>query len=581
MNCFTKLNNSILNDVFPYGCSFKTKRYFCMAGLSLMVSLFGAGCASTSVFKSYPDKVNSVIGKLKNGQELDPSLFKKEVDSKDKTLYLMERGRVKQLLGDTELSQKDYGLAVDAIKEDDEKAKISASDAVGQAASIILNDNAIPYDAAGYERVLLRYLQALNYLSSGDLDGARVEIANADAEQKEAEERYVKEIEKAEAKAAEEREKKANSSPVQPNEAVSGSFNNNDAPAGEKPAAKAKSPFGGLGGALASMKKTPEASLPISNGNQQSNQASFSQIYDLVKSSLGEQYAGLDEMVGQVKNSFQNGAAFYLSGLIYEALGNYNNAYISYKKALELAPGNRTLQTDVARIALIDSRPDDLADFKTRFGLGDETVKATIPAEGHGAVVVLYEGGYVIQKKEVKIPIPLFGVENSPQGGKNVNLRGASFIAFPIYDTKVDPLPGLSVKAGDLTTETMSLCSVNSLAVKNLKERIPVMLTRQVIRFTLKSAAVKAAHDNGGALAGLAASAAVGATEKADLRSWLTLPQEFHVCRLVLPAGEQDLTISSGNGTEHEAKVQVESGKTSIIRVADAAAGLSVKSSLF
>ncbi|TPW18456.1 MAG: hypothetical protein FD130_234, partial [Halothiobacillaceae bacterium] len=59
--------------------------------------------------------------------------------------------------------------------------------------------------------------------------------------------------------------------------------------------------------------------------------------------------AGLSQLAGKVKYSFQNAYTFYVSGLIYEAQGEANDAYIDYKKALEIYPDNPYLLAAVTR----------------------------------------------------------------------------------------------------------------------------------------------------------------------------------------------------------------------------------------
>ena len=542
--------------------------------LALVVALGASGCASTSVFKSYPSQVNPVITSVKQKEPLKSPVFVKETQSKDKTLYLMERGRVQQLYGNTSASKTDFDAAIAAIRENDEKAKVSVSDAAAQAAAVLLNDNAIPYNAAGCERVMLRYLQAMNYLASGDLDGARVESANADAEQKDAAQKHAKEIEKAEKKAAAERDKKQTKD-IPPTVSVA------DAPKSET---VPKSKFGSFGGGLASLKQMAGDTKPAVPPPQQDADIGlpdFVKTYEFIKTSLGDQYAGLDEVVGKVKNSFQNGAAYFLSGVIYEALKDNNNAYISYRQALELNPENKTLQKDVARIAMLDGRSEDISELKTRFGFAEEEIKKTVAPEGFGYVVVMYEDNFVAQKQEIKIPIPILGSEAVRKGPKSLDLQGADFIAFPIYNIAPVPVLPLVVKIGDSVGETMPLCSVNALAVKDLKEKALIMATRQVIRFVAKAVAIKIAHDKGGDLGGLAASMAAGATENADLRSWLTLPQDIQVSRLTLPAGENVLSLTAGSCPPCSSKIKVVSGKTTLVRVVGTGVALTVTTSVF
>ena len=56
----------------------------------------------------------------------------------------------------------------------------------------MLNDNAIPYRGPGFERIMLHQYQALNYLFSGDYQGALVEVRRSNELQSSEQERYQK-----------------------------------------------------------------------------------------------------------------------------------------------------------------------------------------------------------------------------------------------------------------------------------------------------------------------------------------------------------------------------------------------------
>ena len=62
-------------------------------------------------------------------------------------------------------------------------------------------------------------------------------------------------------------------------------------------------------------------------------------------------YPSMVSAIGKVKNGFQNAFTFYLSGILYEASGELNDAYIDFKRAIEIYPENHYLQQDVLRLA--------------------------------------------------------------------------------------------------------------------------------------------------------------------------------------------------------------------------------------
>lgn len=264
-------------------------------------------------------------------------------------------------------------------------------------------------------------------------------------------------------------------------------------------------------------------------------------------------FSGMDLIAGTVKNSFQNGYTFYTAAVIREALGEYNDALVDYKKALEMQPDNVQIQNDVLRV-------------NRRFG-GDAPVAtptAAKTANGNGkvkkervdmgTVVVLFEQGFVPAKSAIGLPIP--------------TTNGGIFsVQFPVY-TGADytpPVP-LTVRLPDGTTaQTSVLVNTGALAVKALKEQIPAMLVRQTLRAAAKYQMQKEAADRGGVFGQLAANLYNLASEQADLRSWLTLPSNAQAVRVRVPAGSQSIELVSGMGSL-PVPVEVRDGKTTIIR---------------
>ncbi|MEI8079289.1 MAG: hypothetical protein WCH61_06645, partial [bacterium] len=389
---------------------------------SVAVALLAAGCLS-----SHPERMRPLLQQLEQapppplmapaaGMSAAPapapsSPLDDQVTGKNRLLYLLERGRLAQIRGDTDPSLRDYAAAIQVLKEQDAQPTVRLTDVAQQGSAVLVNDNLLPYRADGYERVLLHQFQAENYLARNDLEGAGVEVRLANAEQLKALKKHQSEV--ADARAAGQR---------QPTQA------------------------GGM--------------------------AKAEQVY-----------AGLDEVAGQVKNSFQNAYTFYFSGLIYEMLGAPNDAYIDYKKALEIYPANRQLQQDVVRLAASLEMTDDLADLRQRFPGVPPPARPAPGAAPTGTVVVLYEEGWVPPKEEIKIPLPV----PSLNGG----FAGLSAVAFPYYSAKgmVMPTPlRVGVDGTGIGGSTEPISNVRAMAVKALKERLPVIITRQVIRTAAKAA---------------------------------------------------------------------------------------------
>lgn len=443
-----------------------------------------AGCAATTIFVPYPDKINPLIGNIQEKKGIDPLTLASECLSRDRVIYSLERGRLRQILGQTDPSMDDFLAALTSMREDEQRATVSLSGIGAQAAGLAVNDNALPYAGEGYERVMLHHFQALNHLARGDLEAAGVEIRRANAEQEEALRRHEREIARA-GEAAETHQLAA----WDPNQVLT-------------------------------------------------------------------EYAGLDEIAGQVKNSFQNAYTFYLSGLVYEQLGQPNDAYIDYKKALEIYPGNIYLQRDVLRLAETLQMDQDLESFRRRFPPG-AFPPATGRKAGEGELVILFEDGFVPQKEQVKIPLPVIDSEG---------VTGWTGVAFPIYRPQQSGPSSLTVLSDSRELgKTEPIADFRTLAVKALREKLPSMVIRQMIRTTIKAATAKMAKEKFGSLGEFGSSLYNLGSENADLRSWVTLPAQAQILRASLPAGSRRLSLAGTGESATEVEVEIREQATTVL----------------
>lgn len=256
-------------------------------------------------------------------------------------------------------------------------------------------------------------------------------------------------------------------------------------------------------------------------------------------SEFQRRYAQLDEAAGRLKNSFQNAYSFYLSGVVYELQGEENDAYIDYKKALEIYPENGYLQRDVLRLARRLQMDDDLAALAKRFPALYNTTDITATST-EGELILLFEEGFVPPREEIKLPFFLPG--------------GLVTLAFPYYREPWREHRPVEVLTGNRALgRTELLCNVRGLAIKSLQEKMPILLARQAVRAVSKFLAQQTARDKFGPLGELGMMAYSVLSENADLRSWLTLPENVQILRVSLPAGRQQLRLQPPNsllGTE-------------------------------
>lgn len=288
---------------------------------------------------------------------------------------------------------------------------------------------------------------------------------------------------------------------------------------------------------------------------QAENAAKEHKVSSTTPDSVVNAYAGLDQLAGSVKNSFQSAYTFYLSGVVYEMQGQPNDAYIDYKKALEIFPDNIYLQKDSIRLAQQLNMNDDLGQLKTKY---PKALEAVSKEKSTGDLIVIFEDDFVPQKEQVKIPIPI--------SLQTVVLTAA---AFPMYNIKSMAVSPITLSDnGNVIATSEPICFMGSLAVKALKEKIPGIAIRQVIRSTVKGMAANEAKKRMGLLGSLAASAYNLISENADLRSWTTLPFDVQIMQVTLPSGEHNFLINyAGSGVNANAKVNIKEKGKSILRV--------------
>lgn len=259
-----------------------------------------------------------------------------------------------------------------------------------------------------------------------------------------------------------------------------------------------------------------------------------------------QKFSSLSELASKVKNSFQNAYAFYISGLIYEIRGENNDAYIDYKKALEIYPDNRYLRDDVVRLATQLGMAEDLEALKAP--LAKNNLKR--PETGEGKLVVLYEQGYVPEKQEVNVLIDLRGIPNN--------------MVFPTYVNNQPPRRPLVIGLnGARLGETETIVEPTAMAAKALEERLMGMIVRQGLRVLARERMKdKQMESVFGMLAGLGQML----LNRADLRSWLMLPAEVQILHSAAGQGEQTLTLKDGIHSS-EVTVDIRSGRVTVVHV--------------
>lgn len=155
-----------------------------------------SGCSSLQNYtlKTAPAKVSVSRGDFQGALTVFPE---DSAQGKDEILIRLERGMILQNLGLFEQSSAELELAVGKIRENDDKAVISAGRAANQVGTFLINEQFMPYEGYDFEIILLHSLNAMNYIMRGDLEGARVEVRRSYEWQKRLSEKHEKALQEA------------------------------------------------------------------------------------------------------------------------------------------------------------------------------------------------------------------------------------------------------------------------------------------------------------------------------------------------------------------------------------------------
>jgi len=138
------------------------------------LALLLAGCAAT-----HQSKIGESLNDVAQGQ-LDSALLKMNAqltdDAANDVLLNLEKGELLRLASDYSGSLAAFEVADSSVKNWEETAKGATSEVLKQAGATLLGDGSRDYEVQDYEKVMLTTVMALDRLTMGDLDTARVDI---------------------------------------------------------------------------------------------------------------------------------------------------------------------------------------------------------------------------------------------------------------------------------------------------------------------------------------------------------------------------------------------------------------------
>jgi hypothetical protein len=442
-------------------------------GLAVVVLLVcggGAGCAS------YTQKALEVRGPLSQGKLQDARAFlEEEKPGGDGLPYLMELGLVLRYQGEYIRSNQVFDDAEILVDE------LYTKSISKEILSLATSDEMIPYDGEMWERVLINYYRALNYVDLGQFDEALVECRKVNHKLK---------------------------------------------------------------------------------------------VY--VDSS--------DDPPTYRTDAF----AQYMTAILYEASGELNDAWVSlrladdgydhYAESYGLGPPT-SLAGDLLRLADYQGFRQELEELQEKYP--DAEVISTSELLSKGEIVVFYEEGFIPAKIQQEITIPILKDEyDDNHAAFATTLHGRVYhdftykkseleyllrLAIPSYPPKT-PMenPGYAiVSSGEVSSRTELVQDLNAIARQGLDDRMGSILLKTILRGLTKYALSRGVEDQD-ELLGKAVNFLTAALEKADTRSWITLPNSIQVARLVVEPGAHTVQVQchgpGGNLRESASFEEVEVG---------------------
>jgi hypothetical protein len=285
----------------------------------------------------------------------------------------------------------------------------------------------------------------------------------------------------------------------------------------------------------------------------------------------------------------------YLTGILYEWDGEINDALISYRNAI----GGYEIYRDLFGLKDPNHLTCDLLRTAGALGFTDD-VESVSPEdrercgpESHvdtlAKVVVFVEQGFVPAKEDLSVNIPILKSEarkahddaQAFSAGVYSRLYGHSYaaddiayflrVAVPRYPERHAGQPAPMLFLDSLAVRPSISEDVFALAKAELDHDMPGIFAKTLARALIKYKATDAAEDKWGKVAGRLVNIATAATERADLRGWLSLPTAIYVAILYVDPATYTLSVSAPGsaipGSEYQSvELVARRGTTNFLR---------------
>lgn len=245
----------------------------------------------------------------------------------------------------------------------------------------------------------------------------------------------------------------------------------------------------------------------------------------------------LERLRSEGKRDYRlNAFAQYLSGVLYEKMGNWNSAYVDYRKTFEIDPSSAFLRQDLIRGALELDSDSELDRWKRKSNISSEEIhEAKKSLKNTASIIVILQNGFAPEK-----------------------VVSSAWPELPEYRKRYNRHSGAVVYVdGEKLGSTKIFYDVEGAAFKNLESKYATYILKRIAGFAAREViGNKVADATGSGTLGALTKMALFVASKPDLRSWLTLPQNFQIFRAQVQPGKHHITLRMLNtsGQEENAK---------------------------
>jgi len=283
------------------------------------------------------------------------------------------------------------------------------------------------------------------------------------------------------------------------------------------------------------------------------------------------------------KNKYAKDAfAHVLMGLIYEAAGDMNNAFIAYRNAYDVYENEYAklfglhaplqLKKDLLRTAKAMGFGKEVNFYERKFNLIAETddpdkgylvffwMNGFGPVKGEWSITFYnagYHNGWVTFKNaEYGLSFPIYVGDKSKDEKNAVANLSVLRVAFPKYLERKRVFYKANLETGTGTYPLEMAENINAIAFQCLKDRMVREIASGIARLATKKAleaAVRNKDETIGALVGILNAV----TESADTRNWQTLPYSISYARIPLSEGIHKVLLKAyGNNLSSTAQFE-------------------------